>query len=353
MEKKHLFGLTLEELGAVAAAIGMPRFAARQMAAWLYAKRVTDIDGMTDISLRHREMLKATYDVGRTAPVRRAVSVDGTVKYLFEAGQGSYVESVYIPDGDRATLCVSSQVGCRMGCVFCMTGRQGFGGNLTTGGILNQIYSIPESEKLTNIVYMGMGEPMDNIDAVLHSLRIMTSGYGPAWSPRRITVSTAGVRKGLERFLNESECHLAVSLHAPLPAQRRELMPAERAWSIADIVEVLRGHDFSGQRRLSFEYIMFCGVNDSERDAKNIVRLLRGLDCRINLIRFHAIPGAPLQGSDEATITSMRDYLTRHGIHTTVRASRGQDIEAACGMLSTKEQKAAHGTHYNQDNDTD
>lgn len=337
MAKQHLFGLTLESLCKVAAEMGMPRFAARQLAAWLYTKRATSIDEMTDISLKNREMLKSRYDIGRTPPAKRAVSADGTVKYLFEADGGAFVESVYIPDGDRATLCVSSQVGCKMACRFCMTGRQGFAGNLTAGMILNQIFSIPEASQLTNIVYMGMGEPMDNIDAVLDSLKIMTSPWGVGWSQRRITVSTAGVRKGLERFINESDCHLAISLHAPLPLQRRELMPAERAWSITDIVEMLRGHDFSGQRRLSFEYIVFKGINDSERDAKNIVKLLRGLECRINLIRFHTIPDSPFKGADEATMTAMRDYLTHHGIHTTIRASRGEDIEAACGMLSTKE----------------
>ena len=345
MAKEHLFGLTLEALGQVAAEMGMPRFAARQLAAWLYVKRVTEIDEMTDISLKNRELLKSRYDVGRTPPAKRAVSADGTIKYLFAAGDDAYVESVYIPDGERATLCVSSQVGCKMACRFCMTGRQGFGGNLTAGMILNQVFSIPEARQLTNIVYMGMGEPMDNIDAVLDSLKIMTSAWGVGWSPKRISVSTAGVRKGLERFINESECHLAISLHAPLPLQRRELMPAERAWSIVDIVEMLRHHDFSGQRRLSFEYIVFKGINDTERDAKNIVKLLRGLDCRINLIRFHAIPDSPFQGADEATMTAIRDYLTRHGIHTTIRASRGEDIEAACGMLSTKEKAQQAATH--------
>lgn len=337
MEKKSLLGLTLDELGEVAATLGMPRYTARQMASWLYVKRADSIDAMTDISLKHRDMLNSSYVTGRRAPSHRAVSADGTVKYLFEAGDNAFVEAVYIPDGERATLCVSSQVGCKMGCRFCMTGRQGFNGNLTAGMILNQIYSIPEAEKLTNLVYMGMGEPMDNIDEVLKSLEIMTAPYGAAWSPKRITVSTAGVTRGLKRFLTESQCHLAISLHAPLPQQRGELMPAEKAWPIKDTVEMLRQYDFSGQRRLSFEYIMFKGINDSERDAKNIIKLLRGLECRINLIRFHAIPDSPFTGSDETTMTKMRDYLTRHGLHTTIRASRGEDIEAACGMLSTKE----------------
>lgn len=341
MDKKSLFGCTLTELQHIVAHLGMPKFSAKQIASWLYVKRVTDLDEMTNISLKHREQLKESYIVGRVAPCDRVASVDGTVKYLFKVGDNSYIESVYIPDDDRATLCVSSQVGCKMNCKFCMTGKQGFTANLTAAQILNQIYSIPESETLTNLVYMGMGEPMDNIDEVLKSLEILTSDYGMAWSPKRITVSSVGLKKGLERFLDESECHLAISLHSPIPAQRRELMPAERAWSITDIVELLRKYDFSKQRRLSFEYIVFKDVNDSELYARNIVKLLRGLDCRINLIRFHAIPGVDLHGVDMEHMVRLRDYLTSHGVFTTIRASRGEDIFAACGMLSTEKKKEA------------
>lgn len=336
MGRKSLFGLTLQELQQVVMSLGMPKFSARQIASWLYVKKVRSIDEMTNISLKHRELLNEKYEVGRSSHSDRIESVDGTVKYLFKAGDNSFVESVFIPDEDRATLCVSSQVGCKMNCKFCMTGKQGFTMNLTAGMILNQIYSIPESDHLTNVVYMGMGEPMDNIDEVLKSLEILTADYGLAWSPKRITVSTVGLKKGLERFLNESECHLAVSLHSPVPAQRRELMPAEKAWSIEDVVDLLHNYDFTKQRRLSFEYIVFKGVNDSELYAKNILRLLRGLECRINLIRFHAIPGVDLEGVDMEHMIRFRDYLTGHGIFTTIRASRGEDIFAACGMLSTK-----------------
>lgn len=336
MGKKSLFGLTLAELQQIVLSLGMPKFSAKQIASWLYVKKVNSIDEMTNISLKHREMLNEKYEVGRSAHSDRVESVDGTVKYLFRVGENSFIESVFIPDEDRATLCVSSQVGCKMNCKFCMTGKQGFTQNLTAGMILNQIYSIPESDRLTNVVYMGMGEPMDNIDEVLKSLEILTSDYGPAWSPKRITVSTVGLKKGLERFLNESDCHLAISLHSPVPAQRRELMPAEKAWSIEEVVDLLHNYDFSKQRRLSFEYIVFKGVNDSELYAKNILRLLRGLECRINLIRFHAIPNVNLEGVDMDRMISLRDYLTNHGIFTTIRASRGEDIFAACGMLSTK-----------------
>lgn len=339
MVKKSLFGLTLDELQAVVLSLGMPKFSAKQIANWLYVKKVTSIDEMTNLSLKHRELLNESYQVGRTAHADRVVSVDGTIKYLFRAGENHFIESVYIPDEDRATLCVSSQVGCKMNCKFCMTGKQGFSSNLTAGMILNQIYSIPESDKLTNVVYMGMGEPMDNIDEVLKSLSILTADYGLGWSPKRITVSTVGLKKGLERFLKESECHLAISLHSPVPAQRRELMPAERAWSIEEVVSLLHDYDFSKQRRLSFEYIVFKGVNDSELYAKNIIKLLRGLECRINLICFHAIPNVDLEGVDMEHMIKLRDYLTNHGIFTTIRASRGEDIFAACGMLSTKKKE--------------
>ena len=220
-------------------------------------------------------------------PLAEAVrSVDGTVKYLYRVGEGHYVEAVYIPEEDRATLCVSSQVGCKMNCKFCMTGKQGFTGNLTAGQIINQINSLPERDKLTNVVMMGMGEPLDNLNEVLKALEVMTASYGYGWSPKRVTLSSVGLRKGLQRFVEESDCHLAISLHSPVPQQRRELMPAEKAFSITEIVELLRNYDFSKQRRLSFEYIVFKGVNDSLLYAKELLKLLRGLDCRINLIQI-------------------------------------------------------------------
>jgi 23S rRNA (adenine2503-C2)-methyltransferase len=266
-------------------------------------------------------------------------SVDGTIKYLYQVNGNHFVEAVYIPDDERATLCVSSQVGCKMNCKFCMTGKQGFSANLTAGDILNQIHSLPEKEELTNIVFMGMGEPLDNIDEVLKAIEVMTSSYGYVWSPKRITVSTSGLKKSFRRFIDESDCHLAVSLHSPLSAQRAELMPAERAFSLLEITDILREYDFSKQRRLSFEYIVFKGVNDSLVYAKELLKLLRGIDCRINLIRFHAIPGVALEGADMETMTAFRDYLTSHGLFTTIRASRGEDIFAACGMLSTAKQE--------------
>ena len=339
MSKYPLLGMTLAELQSVVRGLGMPGFAAKQIASWLYDKKVATIDEMTNLSLKHREALKADYEVGREAPVDAMHSVDGTIKYLYRVGENHFVEAVYIPDDDRATLCISSQVGCKMNCKFCMTGKQGFTANLTSNQILNQINSLPECDKLTNIVMMGMGEPLDNLDEVLKALEILTASYGYAWSPKRITLSTVGLRKGLQRFIEESDCHLAISLHSPLPSQRSDLMPAERAFSIVEIVDLLKNYDFSKQRRLSFEYIVFRGVNDSLIYAKELVKLLRGLDCRMNLIRFHAIPDVDLNGADMETMTAFRDYLTSHGLFSTIRSSRGEDIFAACGMLSTAKQE--------------
>lgn len=342
--KKSLMGLNLLELKAVAKEFGMPAFTGGQMAKWLYIQHVTTIDEMTNISKNNREKLKAAYTIGCKKHIDAQYSNDGTIKYLFPTDNGKFVETVYIPDDDRATLCVSSQVGCKMNCLFCQTGKQGFEGNLSVADILNQIYSLPEIEKLTNIVFMGQGEPMDNYDNVLRTTQILTSDYGSAWSPKRITVSSIGVKSKLKRFLEESDCHIAISLHSPIPTERAEIMPGEKGMSIAETVELLRNYDFSHQRRLSFEYIVFKGVNDTERHAKEIIKLLKGLDCRINLIRFHTIPNVPLHGVDDRKMEEFRNYLTKHGVFTTIRASRGEDIFAACGLLSTAKKIADERT---------
>ncbi len=333
--KIPLLGKTLDELAAVAAENGMPRFAAKQLARWIYVRHVRSIEEMTDISKVHRQRLQARYEVGAHAPLDAQRSTDGTVKYLFPTADGQAVETVFIPESERGTLCVSCQVGCRMGCRFCMTGRQGFHGNLTVTDILNQIYSLPEAEQLTNIVFMGQGEPMDNLDAVLRACHLLTAEYGYAWSPRRITVSTVG-SKNMLRFLDESECHMAVSLHDPFPEERNEMMPAERAFGLNDFLPLLRERDWSHQRRLSFEYIVFAGQNDSPAHARELVRLLAPLECRVNLIRFHDIPDSPFHTASEEKMVWLRDYLTKHGVTCTIRASRGQDIAAACGLLNTE-----------------
>ena len=334
-ERKVLMGMTGSELKEAVRELGMPAFTGGQIARWLYQQHVSSIDEMTNISKQNRERLKEHFTVGSMAPIDCQRSVDGTVKYLFPTADGKYVETVFIPDGERATLCVSCQVGCKMNCLFCQTGKQGWEGNLTAADILNQIYALPEREQLTNVVFMGQGEPMDNLDAVLRATEILTADDGYQWSPKRITVSSVGIRGKLKRFLDESQCHVAISMHSPLHEQRRQLMPAEGQMTIQEVVDLLRQYDFTHQRRCSFEYICFGGLNDSLAHGREIVRLVEGLECRVNLIRFHAIPDVDLPGADEERMERLRDFLTARGVFTTIRASRGQDIFAACGLLST------------------
>lgn len=331
-----LIGMNPQQLQQVAAQCGMPRFAAGQMARWLYEKRVTGIDAMTDLSKSARERLALAYCVGREAPLDRVESADGTAKYLFRGVGARDVEAVMIPDRDRATLCISSQAGCRMNCTFCMTGRQGFHGNLTSAQIVNQILSVDESRGLTNAVFMGMGEPMDNYEAVAQAIEVMTAPWGLAWSPKRITVSTIGKTDTLRRLLDETQVHIAISVHSPFPSERIGLMPVERAYPLTSVFELLRGYDWRHQRRLSVEYTMWEGVNTDMRHAEALARLLRGMECRVNLIRFHAIPGCDLRTADARTMTAFRERLNELGVTATIRASRGEDIMAACGMLAGK-----------------
>lgn len=343
MEKIKLLGQTLAQLKDIAVGLGLPGFVGKQMADWLYKKRVTQIDYMTNLSKAVREKLNERYVVGRTAYTQVTVSKDGTKKYLFPSHTGTFIEAVMIPAEDRYTLCVSSQAGCKMGCKFCMTGRMGFKGNLEVAEIISQYLEVDENNLLTNTVFMGMGEPLDNLDNVLQAIEVLTSDWGFGWSPKRITLSTIGVNAGNEsplyRFLNESKAHLAVSLHNPLPDERALIMPMEKPFPIHRTLEIIRQYDFTGQRRVSFEYIMFNHFNDTKAHADAIARLLRGLECRVNLIRFHAIPDSPLETSPMPVIEAFKERLNAAGVTATVRASRGEDVFAACGMLSTKKAK--------------
>ena len=332
--KTKLLGKNPDELSAVAEDCGLRPFVGRQLAEWLYVKKASDWDQMSNISKESKARLQEKYELGTSAPIGSARSADGTVKYLFKVGENEAVEAVIIPDEDRKTLCVSSQAGCKMGCKFCMTGRQGWHGNLDAADILNQFISIPEASELTNAVFMGMGEPLDNYEAVSRAIDILTSEKGFGWSPKRITLSTIGVLPVLKSFLDEQRCHLAVSLHNPFPEERLELMPVQKAWPVQDVVALLHQYDFSGQRRVSFEYTMFAGWNDDKRHADALIRLLGGLECRVNLIRFHRIPDFPYDCSPAVRMEEFRDRLNKHGIVCTIRASRGEDILAACGMLA-------------------
>ena len=354
-EKYVLLGKTPHELAVIVREAGLPSFAARQIEEWLYKRQVFSFDEMTNISKNGRKWLNEHASIGCSSPVEMQRSQDGTVKYLFKTKNGDYIESVFIPTEGRGTLCVSSQVGCKMGCKFCMTGKQGYSAQLTACDILNQIYSLPERDKLTNIVFMGQGEPMDNIESVLRSIDVLTSSWGYGWSPKRITVSSVGLNRGLQRLLEETQVNVAISLHNAMPSERIQLMPAERAFGIEKVIELLERYEFcrkmkqgelregSHQRRLSFEYIVFENVNDSPRHVDALVNLVRRLDCRVNLIHFHSIPESPLRGASDDAMIRMRDALTRKGVFTTIRASRGQDIWAACGLLSTSKQQQEKG----------
>ena len=341
-----LLGQSLEELQQLCAKEGFPKYTARQLCDWIYNKRVSDFDAMSNISIKTRCRLKEIASVGRRAPVGVQRSADGTCKFLFPVTDTvkplepnnhiRTVESVFIPDGDRNTLCVSSQCGCKMGCRFCVTGQQGFHGNLTAAGILNQLFGVEESaESISNIVFMGMGEPLDNYDAVKRAVQVLTSDWGLGWSPHRITVSTVGITPMLKRLLDECQCHVAVSLHNPFADERAEIMPMQKVYPITEIVSLLKRYNWRGQRRISFEYTMIKGINESTLYAAELVRLLRGLHCRVNLIRYHSSPNSPYQACSQETMTAFRDYLSNHGITCTIRASRGEDIMAACGQLAT------------------
>ena len=353
--KIKLLGKNLEELKRLVAAEGLPGFTAKQIARWLYVKKVRTIDEMTDLSKNARALLSEKYEVGLTVYGGLQVSSDGTKKYLFpvkcshrrglnlscsgtipeEELEAGAVEAVMIPDDDRATLCVSSQSGCRMGCKFCMTGRQGFHGHLSAADIISQFIAVDESDRLTNAVFMGMGEPLDNYDNVMRAIEILTADWGFAWSPRRITVSSVGLIPGMKEFLNKTECHLAISLHNPFPDERAKIMPAEKAYSITRVIDEIKKYDWEHQRRISFEYIVFEGLNDMQRHASELVRLLKGFTCRVNLIRWHAIPGMDMHSPNDERMIWLRDYLTDNGVICTIRRSRGEDIMAACGLLSS------------------
>lgn len=333
--KEILLGKSPSELKETVLRLGLPAFTAKQLANWLYVKREFDFSRMTDISKAGRELLAEECETGIVLPQESLTSRDGTRKYLFPV-EGGAVEAVVIPDGERSTLCVSSQVGCKMGCAFCMTGRQGFHGNLTAAQILSQFLAIDEAPQLTNAVFMGMGEPLDNFDNVSRAIEALTASWGFAWSPKRITLSTIGVLPKLRQYLDGSKCHLAVSLHNPFPEERLQMMPVQKAWPLEDVLALIRKYDFTGQRRVSFEYTMFGGFNDDKRHADALIRLLSGLECRVNLIRFHKIPDFPYESSPDKVMEEFRDRLNSHGVTCTIRASRGEDIFAACGLLAGK-----------------
>jgi 23S rRNA (adenine2503-C2)-methyltransferase len=356
---RALFGLTPKELKPIVESLSMKGFAAEQLARWMYARRAQSFGEMTDLPLAARRRLSEEYSLDFGLPAKRSASADGTVKYLFRAGDSKraaepsepsaarpprfveapprFVEAAYIPTDDRKTLCVSTQAGCRMGCLFCMTGKQGLQGHLSASEILSQVRGIPESAALTNVVYMGMGEPLDNLENVLRSLEILTSDWGFGFSSQRVTLSSVGLLPALEEFFRRSKVRFALSLHSPFEEERRSLMPVQNVHALSQVLAFLKEAQRTDARRITIEYILFEGVNDSPRHRRELVRILRGLKTRVNLIHYHAIPGSPLRGSSDRVLAEFQEALVSNGISASVRRSRGEDIQAACGLLSTKE----------------
>lgn len=335
-QKDILLGKTLSDLKLMVKEIGLPSFVADQIAFWLYKTNIQSIEEMTNISKKARQQLSEKFDLGVVASVKVQLSADGTKKYLYPVSSHKFIETAFIPDEKRNTLCVSSQVGCKMGCLFCATGKQGFQAQLSSGQILNQLRSLPERELISNIVFMGMGEPFDNVEEVMKAQEILTSDYGFELSVRKVTVSTIGIIPAMEVFLRESKCNLAVSMHSPFDEERRKLMPIQHVYPIKDVVDCINSFDLGKYRRVSIEYIVFGGLNDTPKHVKELARLLNKTRCRINLIRFHPVPNVPLPPTDEERLIEFQQALNAKGIVTTIRASRGLDIDAACGLLSTK-----------------
>jgi 23S rRNA (adenine2503-C2)-methyltransferase len=335
-QKEQLLGKTLSDLKLIAGKLELPAFVAAQLAYWLYKTNIQSYDEMTNISKKARILLAEHYDLGIVASVKVQQSTDGTKKYLFPVSSHKFIETAFIPEEKRNTLCVSSQVGCKMGCLFCATGRQGFQAQLSAGQILNQLRSLPERESISNIVFMGMGEPFDNAEQVMKAQEILTADYGFELSARRVTVSTIGIVPAMEVFLRESKCNLAVSVHSPFDDERRRLMPIQHVYPIREVIDAINRADLGKYRRVSIEYIVFGELNDTQKHVKELARLLNKTRCRINLIRFHPVPNVPLPPTNEKRLIEFQHALNDKGIVTTIRASRGLDIDAACGLLSTK-----------------
>lgn len=337
MKKKCLLGSTIAELQEWSRRHNLPRFVSGQIAEWVYRHHQLDPQLMTNLSKENRGLLAEEFVAGDDPPREQVEAADKTRKYLFPVDPAAhrYVEAALIPDRERATLCLSTQSGCRMGCVFCQTGRQGLNGNLSVAQIINQYHSLPERDRITNIVYMGMGEPFDNTGPVLASLEVFTAEWGYRMSPTRITVSTAGLLPGLKRFLAESRCHLAVSLHAARQEVRERLLPAAKKYPLSDLIALLENHRWEPQRRLTFEYIVFPGINNSAADARLLAAMARRLKARVNLLQWHRVDGLELPGSSRTEVEQFQTLLQQQGAVVTIRRSRGEEIGAACGLLST------------------
>jgi 23S rRNA (adenine2503-C2)-methyltransferase len=319
---------------------GEKPFRAQQVLKWIHQQGVDDVDAMTNLSKPLRAALKADACVQGPAVAADQRSADGSRKWLFELADGNRIETVYIPEPDRATLCISSQVGCALNCSFCSTAQQGFNRNLSTAEIIGQLWIVNRllaadaEQVVSNVVFMGMGEPLLNLDNVLSAVRLMQDDFAYALSKRRVTLSTAGVVPGLQRLAEETDISLALSLHAPDDALRDELVPLNRKYRIAEVLQACKAYVGEGRRRVTIEYVMLEGVNDSDHQAQALARVLKSVPSKVNLIPFNPFPRTRYRRSSAQRIDRFRDILHGSGIVTITRKTRGEDIDAACGQLA-------------------
>ena len=348
MPLADLKNMTLEEIEAFVAGLGKEKYRARQIMKWIYQQGASSFEEMTNLSKEFRAEMAKTARIGSLEIVRTETSGDTTKKILFRLEDGLLVESVLIPGAGHWTLCVSTQAGCRMGCAFCFTARSGFSRNLQPSEIVDQIvqakFRTEEGAGINNLVLMGMGEPLDNYDNVLKAIAIITSDYGLSLSTRRITLSTCGIAPGIERLGRDSAVNLAVSLNAPDDRRRSELMPINKKYPIETLIRACRSYPMPRRRRITFEYILIAGVNDSPADARLLVKTFGGLRCKFNLIAFNEFPGSPFKAPDPKAIEAFQKVLVEHHFTAVLRQSRGRDILAACGQLSGRHREETTGS---------
>jgi 23S rRNA (adenine2503-C2)-methyltransferase len=332
--KDPFCGLTYEAICKLMAESGFDEKQSLKAVTNFYRRRLTDFSAMDNLPKALRDNLGRQFDPALFSPVKYEESSDGSVKYLFMSGENAF-ETVFIPEGRRKTICVSTQSGCRMGCPFCLTGRNGFKGNLSAGDIINQVMSVPLSREITHVVFMGMGEPLDNLEALLKACRVLTASWGLAISPANITVSTVGITPAVETFLNESNCNLTLSLYSPFPDERASIVPAERHYPAEGILNLMKKFPALKKRRFSIAYIMIKDINDTDSHLYELVKLLKGTSIRVNLLNYHPVGDDPIAPSTAVRMDHFRQKLTVSGISASVRKSRGNDISAACGLLAT------------------
>jgi 23S rRNA (adenine2503-C2)-methyltransferase len=334
MSKKSICGLTAAEILSSTGSAGFELSDAVTIANSIYKRRTRSLSEIPKISKKLKKELEEKFISGIFDPICSVVSADKTVKFLFRTDSGLEFETVYLPENKRNTVCISTQSGCRMGCPFCVTAGYGFRGNLSAGEMVNQILSLPDAKKVTHIVFMGMGEPMDNLDNVLKACEIITSEWGLSVSPRNVTISTVGIIQGVEKFLSTSECNLTLSLYSPFTEERINMIPAEKLNPAKEIVELMKDYQGKKKRRFSIGYIMIEGVNDTDRHLEGLELLLRGSKIRVNLLPYHTVGSDPNRSSAEERMQFFKYNLVVSGISSSIRKSRGVDISAACGLLA-------------------